>query len=163
MKNILVLIANPARPTLDEGTVQACIEILRATGAIVGAPDWLAPGAACDVPFEGHGMEIGMTGIDAVILPADGRRKKLLVADMESTMIENEMLDELADFLGLREKIAGITARAMNGEIDFEAALDARVELLKGLPVVTLDEAAKRIVYMPGGATLVATMKEHGA
>jgi phosphoserine phosphatase len=163
VKNILVLIANPARPTLDEGTVQACIEILRATGAIVGAPDWLAPGAACDVPFEGDGMEIGMTGIDAVILPADGRRKKLLVADMESTMIENEMLDELADFLGLREKIAGITARAMNGEIDFEAALDARVELLKGLPVVTLDEAAKRIVYMPGGATLVATMKKHGA
>ena len=163
MKNILVLIANPARPTLDEGTVQACIEILRATGANVGAPDWLAPGAACDIPFEGEGMDIGMTGIDAVIVPADGRRKKLLVADMESTMIENEMLDELADFLDLREKIAGITARAMNGEIDFEAALDARVELLKGLPVVALDEAAKRIVYMPGGATLVATMKKHGA
>jgi len=163
VKNILVLIANPARPTLDEGTVQACIEILRATGANVGAPDWLAPGAACDIPFEGEGMDIGMTGIDAVIVPADGRRKKLLVADMESTMIENEMLDELADFLDLREKIAGITARAMNGEIDFEAALDARVELLKGLPVVALDEAAKRIVYMPGGATLVATMKKHGA
>lgn len=167
MKNILVLIANPARPTLDEGTVQSCIQILRATGANVGAPDWLAPGAACDVPFEGPGagnpMEMGMTGLDAVIVPADGRRKKLLVADMESTMIENEMLDELADFLGLREKIAGITARAMNGEIDFEAALDARVELLKGLPVVTLDEAARRITYMPGGATLVATMKKHGA
>jgi len=163
VKNILVLIANPARPTLDEGTVQACSEILRATGANVGAPDWLAPEVACDIPFEGEGMEMGMTGLDAVIVPADGRRKKLLVADMESTMIENEMLDELADFLGLREKIAGITARAMNGEIDFEAALDARVELLKGLPVVALDEAAKRIVYMPGGATLVATMKKHGA
>jgi phosphoserine phosphatase len=167
VKNILVLIANPARPTLDEGTVQACSEILRATGANVGAPDWLAPGAACDIPFEGEGMEMGhemgMTGLDAVIVPADGRRKKLLVADMESTMIENEMLDELADFLGLREKIAGITARAMNGEIDFEAALDARVALLKGLPVATLDEAAKRIAYMPGGATLVATMKKHGA
>ena len=101
-----------------------------------------------------------MTGLDAVIVPADGRRKKLLVADMESTLIENEMLDELADFLGLREKIAGITARAMNGEIDFEAALKARVELLKGLPVVTLDEAARRITYMPGGATLVATMQK---
>jgi phosphoserine phosphatase len=82
---------------------------------------------------------------------------------MESTMIENEMLDELADFLGLREKIAGITARAMNGEIDFAAALKARVELLTDLPVSTLDEAAKRIEYMPGGATLVATMKAHGA
>ena len=104
-----------------------------------------------------------MAGIDAVIVPSTGRRKKLLVADMESTMIENEMLDELADFLGLREKIAGITARAMNGEIDFEAALKARVELLKDLPVVTLDEAAKRITYMPGGATLIATMKQQGA
>ena len=78
-------------------------------------------------------------------------------------MIENEMLDELADFLGLREKIAGITARAMNGEIDFAAALDERVGLLKGLPIARLDEAARRIRYMPGGATLVATMKQHGA
>ncbi len=163
MKNILVLLANPARPTLDQGTVQSIVDVLRATGATVGAPDWLAPGIACDIPFDGEHMELGMTGLDAVIVPADGRRKKLLVADMESTMIENEMLDELADFLSLREKIAGITARAMNGEIDFEAALDARVELLKGMPVVTLDEAANRIAYMPGGATLVATMKKHGA
>jgi phosphoserine phosphatase len=104
-----------------------------------------------------------MTALDGVVVPAAGRRKKLLVADMESTMIENEMLDELADFLGLREKIAGITARAMNGEIDFAAALDERVALLKGLPIARLDEAAKRIRYTPGGATLVATMKQHGA
>jgi phosphoserine phosphatase len=167
VKNILVLIANPARPTLDSGTVQACIEILRSTGAAVGTPDWLAPDVACDIPFERPAtqtpMEIGMTGLDAVIVPAAGRAKKLLVADMESTMIDNEMLDELAGFLGLHEKIAGITARAMNGEIDFEAALDARVALLKGLPVATLDEAARRITYMPGGATLVATMKQNGA
>src|SRR5476649_1203402 len=108
-------------------------------------------------------MDIGMTGLDAVTVPAANRSKMLLVADMESTMIENEMLDELANFLGLRQKIAGITARAMNGEIDFEAALKARVELLKGLPVSTLDEAAKRIAYMPGGTTLIATMKQHGA
>jgi phosphoserine phosphatase len=104
-----------------------------------------------------------MTALDGVVVPAAGRRKKILVADMESTMIENEMLDELADFLGLREKIAGITARAMNGEIDFAAALDERVVLLKGLPIARLDEAAKRIRYTPGGATLVATMKQHGA
>ena len=96
-------------------------------------------------------------------MPAEGRRKKLLVADMESTVIANEMLDELADFLGLREKIAGITARAMNGEIDFAGALAERVGLLKGLPVARLDEAARRIRYTPGGATLVATMKKHGA
>jgi phosphoserine phosphatase len=82
---------------------------------------------------------------------------------MESTMIENEMLDDLADFLGLRDKIAGITARAMNGEIDFAGALTERVGLLKGLATSKLDEAAKRIRYMPGGATLIATMKKHGA
>ena len=105
MKYILVLLANPARPTLDEGTVQAIVEVLRSTGATVGVPDWLAPGIACDISFDGEAMELGMTGLDAVTVPAANRRKKLLVADMESTMIENEMLDELADFLGLREKI----------------------------------------------------------
>ena len=134
MKNVLVLLADPARPTLDPGTVQSAADVLRATGATVGAPDWLAPGIACDIPFDGTGMELGMTGVDAVIVPAANRRKKLLVADMESTMIENEMLDELADFLGLRERIAAITARAMNGEIGFEAALRERVGLLKDLP-----------------------------
>ncbi len=168
MKNTLVLLSNPARPALDTGTVQAALEMLRAGGASVGVADWLAADIACQLPFDGDipaGSETGisMTGVDAVIVPSEGRRKKLLVADMESTMIENEMLDELADFLGLREKISAITARAMNGEIDFEGALRERVGLLKGLPVARLDEAATRIRYMPGGATLVATMKQHGA
>ena len=164
MKNTLVLLSNPARPTLDSGIVQAAVEILRAGGAMVGPPDWLAPDVACDIPFEGPALpSLGMTGIDAVFVAREGRRKKLLVADMESTMIQNEMLDELADFLGLREKISAITARAMNGEIDFAGALKERVGLLKGLPLAKLDEAATRIRYMPGGATLVATMKQHGA
>ncbi len=164
MKNTLVLLSNPARPTLDDGTVQAAVEILRAGGARVGAPDWLAPGIACDVPFDGPAIpSLGMTGIDAVFVASDGRRKLLLVADMESTVIENEMLDELADFLGLRDRIAAITARAMNGEIDFAGALNERVGLLKGLPLARLDEAARRIRYTPGGATLVATMKQRGA
>ena len=163
MKNTLVLLCNPKRPTLDSGTVQAAVEMLRAGGATVGTPDWLAPEIACDVPFDGPAFGLGMTGVDAVFLPADGRRKKLLVADMESTVIDNEMLDELADFLGLRDKIAAITARAMNGEIDFPSALAERIGLLRGLPVARLDEAAKRIRYTPGGATLVATMKQHGA
>ena len=164
MKNTLVLLSNPARPTLDSGIVQAAVEILRAGGATVGKPDWLAADIACDIPFDGPALpSLGMTGIDAVFVATDGRRKKLLVADMESTMIQNEMLDELADFLGLREKISAITARAMNGEIDFASALKERVGLLKGLPLAKLDEAAKRIRYMPGSATLVATMKQHGA
>jgi phosphoserine phosphatase len=154
---------DPAHRALDSGTVEAVVRILRGYGCTVGTPDWLATDIACDIPFDGPIHEIGMTGIDAVTVPAEGRRKKLLVADMESTMIENEMLDELADFLGLREKIAGITARAMNGEIDFAGALTERVGLLKGLPVARLDEAATRIRYMPGGAALIATMKKHGA
>jgi phosphoserine phosphatase len=162
VKNVLVLISNPARPALGDGAISNAIAVLQAQGAAVGAPQWLAPGIACDIPFEGEARAIAMTAIDAVVVAATGRRKKLLVADMESTMIENEMLDELAEFLGLRDRIAAITARAMNGEIDFAGALNERVGLLKGLEVARLDEAARRIRYMPGGATLVATMKKHG-
>ena len=162
MKNILVLIANPARAALDTATVQAAAEILRAGDAVVGAPDWLAPGIACDLPFDGPGSPVALPNVDAVVVPAANRRKKLLVSDMESTMIENEMLDELAEFVGLREKVSAITARAMNGEIDFAGALAERVGLLKGLPVARLDEAAQRIAYMAGGAALVATMRRNG-
>jgi phosphoserine phosphatase len=167
VKNTLVLLSNPARPTLDTGTVQAALEMLRASGAMVGTADWLGAEVACQIPFEGgcsdETMELGMTGIDAVILPSEGRAKKLLVADMESTVIENEMLEELADFLGIREQMTEITIRAMNGEIDFAAALKERVAWLAGLPLARLDEAARRIRYTPGAATLVATMKQNGA
>ncbi len=163
MKNILVLIANPARATLDAATVQAAIEILRSGGARVGTPDWLAANIACDIPFDGPASAVTLPGVDAIAVASADRRKKLLVADMESTMIENEMLDELGDFLGLREKISGITARSMNGEIDFPTALAERVLLLKGLPTTKLAEAAHRIRYTPGAATLVATMRKSGA
>jgi len=163
VKNTLVLISNRAQPVLDDKMVQRAAELLWSNGSSVGTPDWLAPGVACDLPFDGKAAVLSLPGIDAVVVPTANRRKRLLVADMESTMIENEMLDELADFLGLREKIAGITARAMNGELDFAAALNERVGLLAGLPVTRLDDAARRIRYMPGGATLVATMKRHGA
>ena len=106
-----------AHPALNDGAIACAVEALRARGATVGTPDWLAPGIACDIPFDGPSAgcaDRARCGRRAGRRP----RKRLLVADMESTMIENEMLDELADFLGLREKIAGITARAMNGEID---------------------------------------------
>jgi phosphoserine phosphatase len=158
VKNTLVLIG-----AVDDTIVQRASEILWSNRGAVGTPAWLAPGLACEIAFDGPAKAMSLSGVDAVVLPTADRRKRLLVADMESTMIENEMLDELADFLGLREKIAGITARAMNGELDFAAALNERVALLKGLPVGKLDEAAKRIRYTPGGATLVATMKKHGA
>ena len=163
MKNTLVLISNRAQALLDDKLVQRAAELLWSNGGSVGTPEWLAPGIACDLPFDGKAATPSLPGIDAVVVPTTNRRKRLLVADMESTMIENEMLDELADFLGLRDRIAAITARAMNGELDFAAALNERVRLLAGLPVARLDEAATRIRYMPGGATLVATMKQQGA
>jgi phosphoserine phosphatase len=163
VKNTLVLIGNPRQRALDDKTVQRAAELLWSNGGSVGTPDWLAPGIACELPFEGKAATLSFPGIDAVVVPTANRRKRLLVADMESTVIENEMLDELADFLGLRDTIAAITARAMNGELDFAAALNERVGLLRDLPVGKLDEAARRIRYTPGGATLVATMKKHGA
>lgn len=100
--------------------------------------------------------------LDLFVQPVAGRRKKLLIADMESTIIEQEMLDELADMIGLRDKVAEITRRAMNGELDFAAALRERVALLKGKPAALLAESAQRITWMPGAQALIATMKAHG-
>jgi phosphoserine phosphatase len=146
--------------------------------AIAGAvgstaePIWLAPEKACDLNFEevdrGQVEEtaralLGGAGIDVVVQPSAQRRKRLLVADMESTIIENEMLDELADFLGLRPRISAITSRAMNGEMDFATALDARVGLLKGMEVRVLEGACERLRLTPGARALIATMRATGA
>ena len=100
--------------------------------------------------------------VDLALQACDGRRKKLLVADMESTVIRNEMLDELAEFVGVRERVAAITERAMNGELDFEAALEERVSLLDGLDTDVLRSCLGRIQIDPGAATLITTLKAHG-
>ncbi len=101
--------------------------------------------------------------VDMVVQPTDGRRKKMLLADMDSTMIEQECIDELADMAGVGERVKDITARAMNGELDFESALNERVGLLAGLPISIIDQVLnERITFMPGGITLLATMKAHG-
>lgn len=135
------------------------------------APDWLAPGRACDLALqradpraaEGRARRaIGAAPIDVLVQPVDGRRKRVFVADLESTIIENEMLDELAEFVGLREHVAEITRRTMNGEIDFAASLVERVALLKGLLASVLDEAAARIRLVPGARTLLATLRRAG-
>lgn len=140
--------------------------------AVAAGPVWLAPGEACDLVFDAARPEpaeaaartlIGGTPIDVLVHPAGGRRKQLLVADLESTMIENEMLDELALLLGIGPRIAEITRRAMNGEIDFAAALAARVALLAGADTRVLDAAAARVRPMPGARALVATMRRDGA
>jgi phosphoserine phosphatase len=144
-------------------------EIRSALGA--AEPDWLAPGRACDLLLrDGDAataetearQAIGEAAIDVLLQPATGRRKRVFVADLESTIIENEMLDELADFVGLRAHVAEITRRAMNGELDFAAALAERVALLKGLPVSVLDEAATHIRLMPGARALLATLRTAG-
>jgi phosphoserine phosphatase len=154
MQSVTTLIAAPG----DESTLQDCVTILG------GTADWLAPGA-CDIRGADEAtIRAAVAGmpIDVIVQPAEGRRKKLLVADLESTIIENEMLEELADFLGLRAPVAKITRRAMNGEIDFVGALNERVTLLRGMPERVLGEAATRIRLMPGARTLIATLRRSG-
>ena len=138
---------------------------------LAGEPDWLAPRVACDLPLGATAAEaaeeraravIGGTAVDVLVQPAAGRRKRVLVADLESTIIENEMLDELADFIGRRAHVAEITRRAMNGELDFATALAERVALLRGLPATVLEETATRIRLMPGARELVATSRAAG-
>ncbi len=101
--------------------------------------------------------------VDAIVTPAEGRRKRLLVADMDSTIVTSETLDELAAHAGLGERVAAITRRSMNGEIDFAAALRERVAMLRGLPLAALDATWARTVLTPGAAELVRTMRAHGA
>jgi phosphoserine phosphatase len=160
----MTLIAGPGAGTILPGLVGA----LAAALPLAGAPDWLAPGSACDLPIVGNDRRaaeaaarraIGGAAIDVLVQPAAGRRKRVLVADLESTIIENEMLDELADFIGRRPQIAEITRRAMNGELDFAAALAERVLMLQGLPLSVLDAAASRIRLMPGAQALLATSR----
>jgi phosphoserine phosphatase len=161
----LTLVTNPAM-ILEPALVRALRDALGGGDAI-----WLDPNCAAEfqmakVPknLSEIRASLSMEGVDLVCQPSVGRRKKLLLADMDSTMIEQECIDELAAAAGIGEKVATITARAMNGELDFEAALRERVALLKGLPETTIAEVlASRITMMPGGATLVATMKAHGA
>lgn len=171
MNAVATLIA-PRTATLDEAVVQTAKAALVGLGADAGAPDWLAPGTACDLPFGNLAPEqaeaairhaLNGTTLDIVAQPAATRRKRLLVADMESTIIEQEMLDELGDYVGLKDHIAAITARAMNGEIDFKDAVRERVALLKGLKETVIDEVWQRATLMPGAAQLVGTMRANGA
>ena len=172
VKTVLTLCADPAHRLLSEGLADAARRALDQAGASPGELDWLAGGVACDIPFDatstagllaGVRAELGTAPVDAAIQPAAGRRKRLLVADMESTIIENEMLEELADLLGLRAPVTEITRRAMNGELDFAAALAERVLLLKGLPETALKEAGRRIRVTSGAGTLIRTMARDGA
>jgi len=162
---VVTLLVNPAAGGLDRATVESLRD---AWGG--GRADWLNPGIAAEFPvpvMPSNRWEVwqGLQGIgvDMAVQPVEGRRKHMLLADMDSTMIGQECIDELADLAGVGAHVAAITARAMNGELDFEAALTERVGLLAGLPETVIAQVlAERITYTPGGKTLIATMHTHG-
>jgi phosphoserine phosphatase len=168
MAFVATLVANPSNPVLSPALAEKAADAANASGLY-----WLADGVACDIALRdgsdllateaGIRAIIGSEPIDLVVQESETRRKKLLIADMDSTMIGQECIDELAAEVGLKDKVAAITARAMNGEIAFEPALRERVALLKGLPISVVDEViAKHITLTPGGPELIATMKAKG-
>ena len=165
---VATLIANPLAPALTHRVVDRAEAAL---GTIAGR-EVLADGIAVDLLLYGADagavestLRAALAGapVDVVVQPTAGRRKRLFLADMDSTMIEQECIDELADFVGLKPQVARITERAMRGEIAFEPALRERVALLRGLPVGVIDRIIdERITLMPGGPALLATLKAHG-
>lgn len=176
-RQVLTLVADG----LPSSTVTRATDALAAVGATAIDTTWLAPERACDLHFVdavdrgrssaelaaalaqvGWDLNSPTATFDWVIQGEAGRPRRLLVADMESTVIHNEMLDELADAIGRRQDMAAITARAMNDELDFEEALRQRVSWLAHLPCEALDRAAESIVIDAGAATLVATLKHLG-
>jgi phosphoserine phosphatase len=171
VSHVATLISSPRAPALSEKVLRSACDVLGGTAE----PVWLNEGIAADLPFEPGAVSadriagqvraaLGGEPIDVVVQPAAHRRKRLFLADMDSTMIEQECIDELADYVGLKREVSAITERAMRGEIAFEPALRERVALLKDLPISVVDEiTAERISLMPGGRMLVRTMRAHGA
>jgi phosphoserine phosphatase len=164
MAQILTLVADRAATSLTPAIVA------RARDAAGGAePVTLSPGEAVDLKMadaadlDAVRAALGDAPIDAIATTTENRRKRLLVADMDSTIVTGETLDELADFAGLKQRIAAITARAMNGELDFKSALRERVAMLRGLSVEALEQTWQRVRLTPGAGELVATMRAHGA
>lgn len=163
---IATILTKPSEPHLEPSMVEA---LRGAWGG--GDVVWLAPKEAAEFAIDflpdnrwNVWEDLQRMGLDLVVQPAAGRQKKMLLADMDSTMIQQECIDELADEAGVGEHVAGITARAMNGELDFDAALLERVGLLRGLDEAVIEQVLNtRITLMPGAQTLLATMKATGA
>ncbi|WP_130014762.1 phosphoserine phosphatase SerB [Serinicoccus sediminis] len=162
---VLTLLSDPSARHLTDAVVEEV-----AGTAARGEPRWLRPGSAVEVPVDGRlrvDDDLWATwqgrGVDVVQQPDGPRRRRVLLADMDSTMIQQECIDELAAHAGVGEQVAGITARAMNGELDFAGALHERVGLLAGLPVEVVDTVlAERVTLTPGGPELLATMAAAG-
>jgi phosphoserine phosphatase len=161
----VILLTAPIARNLDPALVES---LRNAWGG--GDAVWLSPDEAAEFSLGTIPDNLWVVwescqsmGVDLVVVPTQGRRKKMLLADMDSTMIEQECIDELADEVGVGARVKDITARAMNGELDFEGALNERVGLLKGLSEDVISKVlAERITLMPGGEALLATMKAHG-
>jgi phosphoserine phosphatase len=159
-----------AAGALTRGDISAARDALDGAGCRPAQAAWLDEGDAADLIFAADPqaaravLEGFAPGVDIVVQAADERAKSLLVADMDSTMITVECIDELADYAGIKAEIAAVTEAAMRGELDFEAALDARVALLRDLDAVMIDRCrAERVRIMPGAKALVRTMKARGA
>ncbi len=172
MKSVATIIAGESF-NFNQKEADHIIDSISHSGGIVENIFWLSKDKALDIHFavlpEEEVREIlsallGSFDLDFIVQPTSGRRKKLLISDMDSTIIQQECIDELADCLGLKPQISAITEKAMNGELDFKSALRERVGLLKGLPEGKLQEVYDiRITYTKGAKELCATMKAHGA
>jgi phosphoserine phosphatase len=164
MTDILTVVAQREATSLTPAILNHIRNAVRGAPPVV-----LSPGEAADIPLSGPldpaalRAAIGDNPIDAIVTKARGRRKALLVADMDSTIVTGETLDELAEFAGLGEQIAAITSRTMRGELDFKAALRQRVAMLKGLDLGALDKTWQQVRLTPGARELVATMRARGA
>ena len=172
MDNVLTLIANPVEAILDDSTVLSVREALETLHVETAPADWLAAGQAVDLKFDDadtYAVEscvrqtLSDAPIDVIVQKSYRRRKKLLIADMDSTIVIGETLDELAAYAGRKDEIAAITQRAMRGELDFAAALYERVAMLQGLDESYLHKTMAQVELSPGAKTLVSTMRAHGA
>ncbi|HEY9079456.1 phosphoserine phosphatase SerB [Magnetovibrio sp.] len=172
MDNVLTLITNSADGALSADQVEVARRALDAIGGQSAAADWLSPHEAVDIAFDGvHPKDaeaavrqaLGDRPLDVIAQSALRRKKKLIIADMDSTIVEGETLDELAEFAGLKDQIAALTKRAMNGEIGFAEALRTRVAMLEGLSESFLEETMNGVHLNPGARELIATMRENGA
>lgn len=171
MQSVLTLIA-PAEAPLGEAIVGEVRAALNTLGAETSQAVWLCDGIAADIAFE-HLAEdqadaaartvAGNTPVDIIAQETQSRRKSLLLADMDSTIVTSETLDDLAAHVGLKDEIAAITAKAMNGELDFREALRERVGKLQGLSIDALESAYQEVALSAGAETLVRTMRENGA
>ena len=168
MPSILALVGDP----LPDGAEGVAAGVLAAFALSPVSRRALSPGRASEMALDGEvedaralaeALRAALPGVDVAVLPAEGRRKRVLLADMDATMVVGETIDELAAALGKEREVAAITERAMRGEVDFEAALDARVAMLAGLDAAEIDRIAGTLTYSPGAEALVRTMAAHGA